>query len=192
MDKPLEFQKVIEAANIREVVLTSTNCKCHIHYSLVEPKHTLLNIKQKKVNTDLITIPNKKGGIIFSTVDFKIEGISQKDIKTSDKTILNKKGEPLFTISASYIVTYDISETNLNKDAIRYFGIENAYFNVYPYLREFITHITQRFNLRPLVIPLLKPNKQPKKSGKKPIEKSKTKQVKSNKKQVKSKKTHSK
>ena len=184
MDK-LDFQKVIEATNIREVVLKSTNCKCHIHYALVEPKHTMLSVKQKKVNTEFIINSNKQGGIIFSIVDFKIEGISQRDIKTNDKKIINKKGDPLFTIFASYIVTYDINDINLNKDAIKYFGIENAYFNVYPYLREFITHISQRFNLRPLVIPLLKPHKQPVQSNKKTTKKNKIKKVQSNKKQVK-------
>ena len=191
MDKS-EFQKVIEATNIREVVLVSTNCKCHTHYTLVEPEHTALSVKQKKINTDFITDSGKKGGTIFSSINFMIEGISQKNIKDSDKKILHKKGDPLFTISASYVIAYDVNTINLNKDAVKYFGVENAYFNVYPYLREFITHISQRFNLHPVVIPLLKPNKPPEKFNKKSIKKSKTKTVKSNKKQIKSKKTHSK
>ena len=191
MDKLLEFQKVIEAANLREIVMTSANCKCHTYYAMIEPKHTTLRV-QKKINTDFITDSGKKSGTIFSSINFMIEGISQKNIKDNDKKILHKKGAPLFTISASYVITYDVNDITLNKDAVKYFGTENAYFNVYPYLREFITHISQRFNLHPVVIPLLKPNKQPEKSDKKPIKKSKTKSVKFNKKQIKSKKTHSK
>ena len=178
-----EFQKVIEAVNIREVFMRSTNCKCHTHYAVIEPRHTRLSVKQKKIDTEFITSPSKKTGTIFSIVDFTIEGLSQKDIKTADKQILKKKDEPLFTISVSYVVTYDVNGTNLDKNAVEYFGTENAYFNVYPYLREFITSISLRLNLSPLVIPLLKPSAQPKKSSKKSTEKSKTEETKSNKKQ---------
>ena len=66
-----------------------------------------------------------------------------------------------FTISVSYMVIYDVNDMNLNPQAVKYFGQENAYFNVYPYLREFITTMSQRMNLpSPLVLPLLKPNNQ--------------------------------
>ena len=98
---------------------------------------------------------------MLSTVNFTIEGISQKDIKVENKEIIRKKDDALFTISVSYIATYDVNDTNLDKEAVEFFGKENAYFNVYPYLREFITHISQRFNLHPVIIPLLKPNDQP-------------------------------
>ena len=80
----------------------------------------------------------------------------KRDIKTNNK-VIKTKDEALFTISASYAVTYDVNNINLNKEAVKYFGIENAYFNVYPYLREFIAHISQRLHLSPVVIPLLKP-----------------------------------
>ena len=152
-----EFQKVIEATNIREIVLISTNCKCPAHF-LIKPKNTMLSVK-RKVDTKFSINRQKTGGLIFSIVDFTIEGISQQDTKTIDK-----KNDPLFTISASYRVTYEVSDINLNKATVEYFGKENAYFNVYPYLREFITHISQRFNLHPVVIPLLKPTKQPRQS----------------------------
>ena len=175
-----DFQKVIKAANIRDVFLTSTNCKCHIHYALVNPKHTMLNEKKIKIQTDFIASKKEKTGTIFSTVDFTIEGISKKDIKVNNGQIIKKKNDPLFTISASYMVVYGVNDMNLNKDAVKYFGKENAYFNIYPYLREFIAHISQRFNLRPVLIPLFKPQNQPVK----PVKRNKTKTLTTNKKKT--------
>ena len=81
------------------------------------------------------------------------------------------------------MAVYDVNDINLNKDAVEYFGKENAYFNIYPYLREFIVHISQRFNLYPVLIPLLKPQNQPVKS----VKKNKTKTLASNKKHNKKK-----
>ena len=177
-----DFQKVIKAADIREIFMTSTNCKCHIHYALVNPKHTMLNVKKRKVKTDFVISQKEKKGTIFSEVDFAIEGISQKDIKIHKQTI-SKKNDPVFTISASYMAVYDVNNINLNKDAVRYFGEENALFNIHPYLREFITHISQRLNLHPVLIPLLKPQNQPVK----PVKENKTKTLASNKKHNKKK-----
>ena len=166
-----EFQKVIKATNIREVFMISTNCKCYAPYALVKPKDTMLHVKQKEINTDFIVHKKEKKGIIISTVDFTIEGISQKDIKIDGKEVI-KKGAPSFTMSTSYVVTYDVNDISLDKKAVKDFGIGNAYFNAYPYLREFMNHISQRFNLQPLVLPLLKPNKQPVESNKKRTNKS--------------------
>ncbi len=151
-----EFQKIIKATNIREVFMTSAYCECRIHYQLIEPEHTMLNITQKDIDTDFIIGDDKKRGTILSKIHFTLEGLPKRDIKTNNK-VIKTKDEALFTISVSYAVTYDVNNINLNKEAVKYFGIENAYFNVYPYLREFITHISQRLHLSPVVIPLLKP-----------------------------------
>ena len=139
--------------------MVSADCKCHIHYSFVEPKYTMLEI-QKKVNTKFIASKKTKKGIIFSQINFIIKGVLQKDIKTNEGKVIRKKDTPLFTISVSYVVTYDVNDINLKESAVKIFGKENAYFNVYPYLREFATHISQRLNLRPVIIPLLKPDSQ--------------------------------
>ena len=153
---PKDFQKVIQSADIREVFMVSSNCKCYVHYTFVNPKETALEVKKKRINTELIIDSKKRNtGIILSKIDFTIEGISQKAIQAN---LSIKKGDPLFTISASFIAIYTVKDTNLNKKAIQYFGTENAFFNVHPYLREFVTSISQRLNLSPVVLPLLKPS----------------------------------
>ncbi len=160
MDK-IEFQKVIEAVKLREVFLEETHNTLHVHHSQVNPQHTDLILKKNKAKYHIIPKKSNKEGAIFSKIVFMIEGVSQKDIIGKDNQVIKKKGEALFTISASYVVTYTVNNLNLlNKEAIEYFGTQNAYFNVYPYLREFITNISQRMNLNPVVIPLLKLNKQ--------------------------------
>ncbi len=55
----------------------------------------------------------------------------------------------------------EVNDIKLNKKAVKYFGTENAYFNIYPYLREFITNMSQRMRLSPVVLPLLKPHHMP-------------------------------
>ena len=163
MDKYSEFQKVVKAVSLRELFMVSANCECHIYHGLIEPKNTVLDIKEKKIETNFDVDSNKKEGTIFSKVYFTIVGLSNKDMKINKNEILYKRNTPLFTISASYVVVYNVNKIDLDEDAVEYFGTHNAYFNVYPYLREFIANISQRFNISPLVIPLLKPGKQPKK-----------------------------
>ena len=159
-EKYLEFQKVIEAVSLRELFMVSANCECHAYHGLIEPKNTVLDIKEKKIETNFDIDSKEKKGIIFSKVYFKIVGLSNKDMKINEDKILYKN-TPLFTISASYVVVYNVNKVDLDEDAVKYFGTQNAYFNIYPYLREFITNISQRFNISPLVIPLLKPKEQP-------------------------------
>ena len=175
-----DFQKVVKAASIREVFMVSADCKCHIHYSLVEPEHTILNIKPFTADAKFNTSKETNKGVIVSTFSFTVEGVSKKDIKTDEGKVIRKKNEPLFTISASYVVIYDVNDINLKEDAVTAFGKENALFNIYPYLREFITHIGQRLNLRPIFIPLLKPDNQ----LEEPVLRNKTKVVKSGKKKA--------
>lgn len=65
MDKYSEFQKVVEAVSLCELFMVSTNCECHVYHGLVEPKNTVLDIKEKKLRPILMLIPIKKRELFF-------------------------------------------------------------------------------------------------------------------------------
>ena len=161
-----KFQKVIESASLNEVILVSSECKSYFHYSIVNPPKTKLEFT--KTITPINSEPyDKKKDIFLSThVKYTVTGKSKEEIKK----FKIKKDSQLFLLSGSYIVTYIIKSINsLDPEMLELFRKDNAFFNVYSYLREYINHMSNRLNIPPITLPLFKPKKELK--DKKPIRK---------------------
>ncbi len=155
-----EFQKVIEAAGIREVYMLSSACECRNPF--IEPKNIELELKRAHSAPQIKPVAEDKQWLLFCSIEIEVKGVCGKNIKQGQKTTA-EKGQTVFKISARYNVVYDITKNpnSLNKGALKYFGEENAFFNVYPYFREFAGSMSQRLNLHPVVLPLLKPASSP-------------------------------
>ena len=167
---PHNVQEVTNHSSIHEVLLVSTDSKCFVHHSYINAPDVKLSFS-KKITPDIVTIPDTKSatkkntqphGFITSLISMKAEGISLKDIKETEDSYIVKKSDVVFRISVTYFITYRVLNIDkLNRDAMLWFGSKNAYFNVYPFLREFILNISQKFNLPRVLLPLLKPSTQP-------------------------------
>ena len=59
--------------------MTSAYCECHIHYQLIEPEHTMLNITQKDIDTDFIIGDDKKEELYFLKYILHLK-VCQKEI----------------------------------------------------------------------------------------------------------------
>ena len=151
-----KFQKVVKSATLKEVILISSKCESYFHYSIVNPPKTKLEFTRAITKPDISETYNKTKDVFLSThIEYKVNGKSKEDIKN----FKIKKDSPLFFLSASYIVTYIIKKIDsLDREMLEFFGKDNAFFNVYPYLRECITHMSTRLNIPPVILPLLKPN----------------------------------
>ena len=149
-----KFQKVVESATLNDVILVSSKSESYIHYSSIIPNKTKLDMT-KQVSQPNISEPNNKNSSFLSThINFTVSGKSKENIETSQI----KKDDPLFSISTSYIITYTINNVKtLDSEMLNFFGKNNSYFNVYPYLREYINYMSVRLNIPPVILPLLKP-----------------------------------
>ena len=153
-----KFQKVVESATLKEVILISSACKSYVHYTVIKPSETKLEFTKKVTPPDIFNSNNKKSdGLLSTHFQFVVDGKSQENIE--DLEI--QKGGLLFSISVSYMITYIIKNiSSLDHEILDFFGKENAFFNVYPYLRECINHMSSRLNISPIILPLLKPTNQ--------------------------------
>ena len=147
-----DFQKVVQSAFLREVTLISSQCECRAHHSLLKPENILLDF-QKTVDANSFPYKDKENaGDLFSYILFAVTGKTQKTLGKL------KKNDLIFSISAQFVAHYEIQNIkDLNKTALKKFGEENGFFNVYPFLREFISQMSLRLNIPPIFIPLLKP-----------------------------------
>ena len=59
------------------------------------------------------------------------------------------------TFTATFAAVYNISG-ELDEDALYEFGKENVGFNVWPYWRELVSSVSNRFRLGSLTVPLYK------------------------------------
>ena len=151
-----KFQKIIESATLKEVTLIFSKCQSYFHYSIINPPQTKLEFAKTISKHNISDSNNKTKDVFLSTqVHFEVTGKSKEDI--TDFKI--KKDSPLFSISVSYVIVYIIKNIgDLDDEMLKFFSENNAYFNVYPYLREYITHMSTRLNIPPVTLPLLKPN----------------------------------
>ena len=152
-----KFQKVVEAVTLKEVILISSKCKSHFHYSVVNPSQTKLEFIKQISKPNISTSKDKKNRILITHIEFTVNGKPKENL--IDLKI--KKDNLLFSISVSYLITYTIKNIgSLDQEMLELFGQDNAFFNVYPYLREYISHMSTRLNIPPVILPLLKPSSQ--------------------------------
>ena len=153
-----EFQKVIAAASIRDIYMLSSSCNCANPF--VDPASVDLKLNRKYGEPRLRPDQKNSSGILFCVIEIEASGVCRKDV-SQNKKITVKKGSDLFKISARYIIIYTVNNLDLDNNAVKLFGTENAFFNVYPYFREFAGNMGLRFNLPPIVLPLFKTAFQP-------------------------------
>lgn len=154
-----KFQKVVESATLNEVILISSQCKLYFHYSIVNPPKTRLEFARTITMPNISESSDKKINNVFLSTHIKYTVTGKSKVNITDFKI--KKDSPLFFLSASYIVTYIIKNTDsLDREVLKFFGKNNAFFNLYPYLRECINHMSVRLNIPPVTLPLLKPHNQ--------------------------------
>ena len=147
------FQKVVEAASLEEVSLVFSKCECRVPSYFISPDEIVIEF-EKEIIPEILKQKQDDDGEIYSHIYFTAIGISKKSIKE----LKIKKGGTLFSISVSYAVIYDIDDIKtLDQKMLTVFGTKNAFYNAYPYIREFIHHMSTRLSIPPITLPLLKP-----------------------------------
>jgi hypothetical protein len=145
---PETFQKVIEASELVHVQVQSCSAECYVFPSGIDPKTSKLAISIAKPTWNL----SEKKNALFCYLHAEVKCTS---LKTSADI---KEDDPLFEIKSTVVVTYELSETNLDDSALEYFANRNAMLNGYPFLRETVANLSSRMGVPAAILPLSKPS----------------------------------
>jgi preprotein translocase subunit SecB len=139
-----KMQKVIQAATLIDIALKSSSVDMLVPARSVSPSKTRLDFDRSH---NFIAADDKSLLVCF--VGLKI--VAFESVEGSEE----KKS--LFKMDATYTLVYRLTGEELDHDALDLFTSQNAYFNAYPYLREFFQNTCVRMGVEPIRLPLLKP-----------------------------------
>lgn len=146
--KPFErLSRVIKNTEIRDVFLKKKHIDCFVHFSLVKPSSTTL----EEVQNHSWSISNNKKAL-FCLINYKVDGYKTEETKSGEQK------EKLFELECTLCVEYELSESSqLDSEDFEIFTQTNAYYNAYPYIRQFIQSESVTLRISPIVLPFLKP-----------------------------------
>ena len=141
---PLErLGRAIKSLQLLEIYPRLKKSETFIHPGNILPEEAKLEddieIKWQLTN---------KESDLFCFVHYQISGANKND------------GQPLFSIQLENVLHYQVSVPKGSKIEpydIEIFCKTNAYYNAYPFIREFIIQSSAELRLEPIVLPLLRP-----------------------------------
>jgi hypothetical protein len=131
---PDDYKKVLKGIQLKEIILEE--CSARIR-KIVGPSSLQISVKDK-IKYKLIS-----GNGAHVSHSYNMVGTSDSE---KDYT---------FKISCTFRLEY-YSDIPLSKEFMDIFSNKNITLNSWPYFREFAQNITQRMNIPPVVLPLLK------------------------------------
>lgn len=137
-----EFSKLVQSANLIEISLKSSNNNCSVPPKAVIPKNISLNYD--RTNHYILS---EDEGLLVCFCGMAV-------VATDD----SKEDGSIFELSATFSLIYSINQTGFSKEAFSAFTEKNAFYNAYPYFREFFQNMSSRMGIEPVKLPLLKPS----------------------------------
>lgn len=145
-----KFSEVVKSADLLEINLQSSSSECLVAPSQIVPANIELNyIREVKYSL------SKERDILFCFVSMQATGTpTQKQVESVQEQNAKKH---IFLIKGTFALIYKLSNKELDEKMISAFASQNAFYNAYPYFREFFHDMCTRFGIAPIRLPLLKP-----------------------------------
>ncbi len=116
------------------------------------PLTVMFSFKSKPMNAP----PN----VLRLEIAFRMAGIEEKEAAKKDareKEAVGKKPEPVVLVECAYEVDYVLREDfEITPGHVKAFKDGNAFFNAWPYFREYLQNNLQRMGLPALTAPFLR------------------------------------
>lgn len=135
--------RAIKSLQLVEIYPRFKKSETFIHPGSILPEEAKL---EDQTNIKWQFTKNDRDLLCF--VNFRISGSNKND------------GRPLFSIQIENVLHYQVlapKGTKIEPHDIEIFCKTNAYYNAYPFIREFIIQSSAELRLEPIVLPLLRP-----------------------------------
>ncbi|EPD69274.1 hypothetical protein HMPREF1219_01499 [Corynebacterium pyruviciproducens ATCC BAA-1742] len=155
VEVPEEFRlraaKIAAGASLRDLRLVQSDFQL---VNVVEPSDELsiqMNIELSAGETEepnVLVVSAKFGVVIF---------VADESEHTSDKSSDSEQPSNVATINFAYNTAFVVNDDcEWNEESLEAFAKTTGIFAIYPYAREFVTDVTTRAGLPPLILDFLK------------------------------------
>lgn len=144
---PEKFADVVDNIRLADIFLKSTDTQIHVYPTLIDPLNTKLDI-DNKITFELVETN------LFCFFISTISGV------VAESTDQMQEGSKLFDLNVEIVLAYEVTITDPDMDAIELFASNNAYVNGFPFLRETIMSLSTRMSIPPVLLPLVKPQRE--------------------------------
>lgn len=151
-DEVMSLKKVVESASLISVYLKDTNCNISVPPEFVEPANT--NIK---INHSFNSIHEPNSDALFCFIATEVVGTLSPAAKEKHPDIKLDE-DRLFTCECVFVARYSISK-DITTEECDAFTRSTAFFNTYPYIREYLSAEITRMGLPGFFLPLFKTQK---------------------------------
>lgn len=142
-------KKVVDTAKLDSIHLKSSRSDIALPSIFVTPDITKVNIDYRFSHVFI-----KEDKILFSFVEVKVEGSLSPEGKLKNPNFV-LENDLLFSCSSAFVAQYFV-ETELSDKECQEFTKTNAFFNIYPFLREHVNSELSKMGVQGVFLPLLK------------------------------------
>ncbi len=151
-DTKENFKKIVDGALLESILLKSSHSDVALPPGIIGPEITKVD-----VNYSFSHAFNSEMLVLFSFVAIDLIGMLNAEGKVSNPD-LKIKDDKLFGCSCVFVAKY-IVKNQLSEEECDTFTRTTALFNVYPYLREYVSSEFNKMGLPGVFLPLLKTGK---------------------------------
>ena len=146
-----DSKKIPDSAKLESISLKSSNSNIVIPPESINSKTVDLEIDYQFNST--LAEGKDKTKVLLSFVGAEVKGIAKEVFKKENPEL--KLDVPLFSCSCLFVARYQLSGDFGNEEC-EMFTRNNALFNIFPYLREYIESTTTRLGVVGVMLPLFK------------------------------------